>query len=164
MAGAPDRCWHARRVEREERGGVRRGSERRDNMLRDAIDDVERTRVEGRGEGEAKFGEIKDKQRQPILSPLRTGHRVESPNTPIMDNRLQPVVLVTGASRYVPFVAHQNPQIYRPTSSGIGLATVKSLLEEQSACVVAISRSTNDALIQLQSRHSSRLVQVHGDM
>ena len=81
-----------------------------------------------------------------------------------MDNRVQPVVLVTGASRYVPFVAHQNPQIYPPISSGIGLATVKSLLEEQSTRVVAISRSTNDALIQLQSRHSSHLVQVHGDM
>ena len=62
------------------------------------------------------------------------------------------------------FVAHQNSQTYRPISSGIGLATVKSLLEEQNTCVVAISRSTNDALMQLQSRHSSRLVQVHGDM
>jgi hypothetical protein len=58
MAGAArSGCWHARRVERERRGRVRRGNERRDNMLRDAIDDAERTRAEGRGEGETKIGD-----------------------------------------------------------------------------------------------------------
>ena len=73
MAGAArSSCWHARRVEREERGGVRRGNERRDNTLRDAIGDAERTRAKGRGEGETKIGENQDKRRLLITPPHGT--------------------------------------------------------------------------------------------
>jgi hypothetical protein len=142
---------------------VRRGNERRDNMLRDAIDNAERTRAEGRGEDETKIGET-------TLLPLRTGHRAYFPNTQYAIHQSW----ITVYSLWYWSLAHlgmihpvrtsliHNP--HRPISSGIGLATVKSLLEEQNTCVVAISRSTNDVLMQLQSRHSSRLVQVHGDM
>lgn len=58
----------------------------------------------------------------------------------------KPVVLVTGASR------------------GIGLAVVKILLNELNSRVIALSRTSNDALLALAADHPSSLAVVLGDI
>lgn len=56
------------------------------------------------------------------------------------------VVLVTGASR------------------GIGLAVTTTLLKEFDACVVAVARKSNDALVALAADHQDTLVVILGDI
>ncbi|KAG8218572.1 hypothetical protein J3R82DRAFT_4213 [Butyriboletus roseoflavus] len=58
----------------------------------------------------------------------------------------KPVVLVTGASK------------------GIGLAVVKSLLEEHHACVVALARSRTPELTQLVDAHPASLLAISCDV
>lgn len=92
---------------------MRRGNERRDNTLRDAIGDARMGRerkVEGRSK--RNLGELGTNIKG--LLPLRAGDRVQSSNTSTMDTYVQPVVLVTGASRYVLFVAHRPSTSFKP--------------------------------------------------
>lgn len=73
-------------------------------------------------------------------------------------------IIVTGTSRSFRFVPLADRVTHAVSNRGLGLATVKVLLEELDANVVAIVRGSNQALDDLKEKHSGRLVLSIGDV